>query len=487
MTVSGGDAVRVFQVDDGVTASLSGLTITGGSTSGDGGGLYNDGGIVTLTSVTLVSNLAAVVGGGIFNTRRGTITISPCTISGNSASSGGGIYNDDGTINMTDVTVSGNSASGQGGGVSNTGRGTITITTCSISGNTAAGGGGGVYNDGGTLTLAAVTVSRNSASGQGRRCVQHRSRHDHGYHLHVSGNSAAAGGGLYNSGTANLAACTIASNSAGVGGGIDNEAGGSATLEDTIVAANLGSGGSPSDIGGGNALGVTGTYDLIGTGGAGGITGGTGDIVLTSLANLGLASLGNYGGPTETMPLLPGSAALDAGTAIAGIPTDQRGLLPSGAVPDIGAFQSQGFILSAVAGSTPQLADTDTEFTNPLAVIATPINPIEPVAGGVVTFAVNPGREWRLGHPLRSDGDHRIQRNRRRDSHGQLDRRPLYSDRIDHRRHIDSRLQSHEPARTHVLGNRLAEHTLGHSDRHLLRHSGQRFASPRRTEPRNHT
>ena len=31
----------MFQVDAGVTASISGLTITGGSTAGNGGGLYN--------------------------------------------------------------------------------------------------------------------------------------------------------------------------------------------------------------------------------------------------------------------------------------------------------------------------------------------------------------------------------------------------------------------------------------------------------------
>ena len=44
-----------------------------------------------------------------------------------------------------------------------------------------------------------------------------------------------------------------------------------------------------------------------GTGGAGGIAGGTGDIVLASLTSPLLGPLGNYGGPTETMPLLPGS------------------------------------------------------------------------------------------------------------------------------------------------------------------------------------
>ena len=43
MTVSGNNASRVFQVDAGVTASISGLTITGGNSSGGGGGVLNYG------------------------------------------------------------------------------------------------------------------------------------------------------------------------------------------------------------------------------------------------------------------------------------------------------------------------------------------------------------------------------------------------------------------------------------------------------------
>ena len=39
VTVSGGGLSRVFQVDGLVTASISGLTITGGKTAGNGGGL----------------------------------------------------------------------------------------------------------------------------------------------------------------------------------------------------------------------------------------------------------------------------------------------------------------------------------------------------------------------------------------------------------------------------------------------------------------
>ncbi len=545
VTLSGGGTSRVFQVDSGVIATLSGLTILGGSTTGYGGGLYNDGGTVTLTDVTISSNIAGkggglfntgrgtigitgcsitgnsatngggglynyqgtvtlnggtvtgnrgAAGGGLFNTGRGTIGITGCSITGNSATNGGGLYNYQGTVTLSGGTVSGNSGA-KGGGLFNTGRGTIGITSCSMTDNSATGGGGGLYNAYGTATLLSVTVSGNTASGGGglfnsgrgtigvTGCsVTGNTATSGGGGLYndggmatlnggtLSGNTGAAGGGLFNTGrgtigvtgcsvtgnsatngggglyndggiatlsdvtvsgniagkgggvfnsgrgtigitsctvgdnsagsggglynydaAANLDATTIGGNSAASGGGIDNTAGGGATLEDTIVATNTGTGGTPSDIGGASSSAVVGTYDLVGTGSAGGIAGGTGDIVLSSLNNLGLASLGNYGGSTATMPLLPGSAAIDAGTTIAGVSTDQRGLPPSSPTPDIGAFQSQGFTFSVVAGSTPQAVPTGAVYTNPLAVIATPINPVEPVAGGVVTFTVNPG------------------------------------------------------------------------------------------------
>jgi uncharacterized repeat protein (TIGR01451 family) len=338
VTVSGGGLSRVFEVSSMVMAAVSGLTITGGSTTGDGGGVYNEGGTTTLTNCTVSGNSASGRGGGVFNKKRGTITVINCNVSGNSAGAGGGVYNDDGTATLTDTTISGNSAIGRGGALSSGKRGTITVINCTLSRNFAGVGGGGIYN----------------------------------------------------LGTASLEACTIAGNAAPVGGGIDNEPGGSATLIDTIVAANTGTGGAPSDIGGGNAMGVTGTYNLVGIGGAGGIAGGTGDIVLTDLSGLGLAPLGNYGGTSETMPLLPGSAAIDTGTTIPGISTDQRGLPIVSKIPDIGAFQSQGFVLSPVAGSTPQAVVTGAEFPNPLALIVTALNPIEPVAGGVVSYTVNP-------------------------------------------------------------------------------------------------
>ena len=367
------------------TIGITSCSITGNSAT-NGGGLYNYQGTVTINGGTVNGNTGAS-GGGLFNTGRGTIGITSCSITGNSATgAGGGLYNGQGTVTLSGGTVSGNSGA-SGGGLFNTGRGTIGVTGCSVTGNSASGGGGGIYNDGGMATLTAATVSGNMAGtggglfNTGRGTIGMTS-------CTVGDNSAAAGGGLYNDdATANLDACTIGGNSAATGGGIDNLAGGGATLEDTIVAANTGTGGAPSDVVGDDSAGVVGTSDLVGSGGAGGLAGGTGDIVLSGGSSPLLAPLGNYGGATETMPLLPDSPAIDTGTAITGVTNDQRGV-SLGATPDIGAFQSQGFIITAVAGSLD--AGAGDAFTDPLAVTVTAVDPVDPVAGGVVNFSVIP-------------------------------------------------------------------------------------------------
>ena len=99
--ISGAGKSRVFQVDSGVTASLTGLTITGGSVSGNGGGLYNAG-TTTVTSCAISGNSASSDGGGIANT--GALAVAGTTsLTSDSASIGGSIYN---SGNLT-VTTSG--------------------------------------------------------------------------------------------------------------------------------------------------------------------------------------------------------------------------------------------------------------------------------------------------------------------------------------------------------------------------------------------
>ncbi len=150
---------------------------------------------------------------------------------------------------------------------------------------------------------------------------------------------------MFNKGTAALTSCTVSGNT-GTGGGLYNYGSGyrtsAVTLTDTIVAGNIDAASNPDDIGGNSPGEVTGTYNLIGTGGSGAIQDGIqGNIVLSSLAGLGLAPLGNYGGPTATMALYVGSQAIGVGTEVPGITTDQRGYPLNTPVPDIGAFQSQ--------------------------------------------------------------------------------------------------------------------------------------------------
>ncbi|MHB1556630.1 MAG: beta strand repeat-containing protein, partial [Isosphaeraceae bacterium] len=385
LTIDAAKSSRVFQVNLGVTASISGLTITGG-TGTAGGGVYSKGN-TSLSDCVVTGNTATNYGGGIYGSN--TLSLTDCTISANSGFMGGGVYTSvkvATTPTITDCTISGNSA-GQNGAGAYLG-GTAAMTDCTISGNSAAKYGGGLWTDGAT-TLTGCTISGNSAVKYGGGlCVYHgsptldactisgNSSGTYGGGLFnfrkvassltdctITGNTASHGGGLFNyGGTPTLMSCTIADNLAITSyGGLDNYYSaiykGKISLTNTIVAGNNQGTTTPtaSDIGGNGASGVTGTYNLIGTGGSGGIANGSsGNVVLSSLATLGLAPLADYGGPTPTLALLPGSAAIGAGTSTGAPSTDQRGFALDSPI-DIGAFQyasaSPPVVTSATDGS----------------------------------------------------------------------------------------------------------------------------------------
>ncbi len=310
-------------------------------------------GILTLTDDTFASNSATAESGAIDNWAGGTVTVTDDTFTGNSAPYGGAIGNEWGSVAVSTSTFSNNTATtGAGGAIINFNPNDSFINSLSVVGSTISGNaavtGGGIANGGpDTLSLINDTIAGNSAT--------------------------SIGGGLYLSGTAMLTACTVSGNSAGTGGGLYNIGESAvATLTDTIIAANVEPDGAPDDINGSAAGSVTGSFNLIGIGGSGGITGGSdGNIVLTSLANLGLAPLGEYGGPTETMARLPGSAAIGAGMATIGVTTDQRGApLPASGAVDIGAFQDEGYTVAVSSGS-PQTTLVSQSFNAPLVALVT--------------------------------------------------------------------------------------------------------------------
>jgi hypothetical protein len=373
----------VFAINAGTTVSLFGLTIVGGNTTGGGG--INNAGTLTVDNC-IISNNTSFGGGGILNS--GMLTVSNCTISGNSANTaefgGGGILNF-GTLLVSNCTIAGNSSDLQGGGVYS--HGTLTVNNCTITENVASGGwGGGIFSTT-TLTVNNCTVADNVATRGGGIFSTATLTVNNGT---IANNVATGGygGGIYSEGTLTVTDCTISDNSAAangggggiyeyqdsaaiisstvvgnsasgqsvVGGGITSN-GGTLTLNNTIVAGNIAAGGATdpdlsADVSASVTIGTT-TYDegynLIGDGtGSGGVTNGVnGDQIGTAATPINpmLGPLENNGGPTQTMALLFGSPAINAGDPNGtGLPEfDQRGPGFARVVAnraDIGAYES---------------------------------------------------------------------------------------------------------------------------------------------------
>ncbi|MGE0087078.1 MAG: choice-of-anchor Q domain-containing protein, partial [Desulfococcaceae bacterium] len=330
--------VRCSTVDS--SAVLDGFTIRGGAgtTSSQGGGLYNSGGSPTIRNCIFTEN-AANEGAGIYN-EGGSPSIENCTFSGNSAGTGGGIYNSNSSPVITGCTFSGNQSSG-GSGIYNDG-GSPAIENCAFSGNTALGGyGGGIYNYDSSPTITGSTFTGNAAfsgsgiynSGGGSSDVENCT---------FSGNTASVGGGIYNeTGDMNITNSTFIGNSVSSGGGgISNR--GTLTISHTIIANTLGATGV-TDLYNESGGTVTSNYNIVES--MSGYASGANDIV-GEQTSLNIDSLADNGGPTRTHALLPGSVAIDAGNPSAtDLPIyDQRGTgFPrvKNSRVDIGAYESE--------------------------------------------------------------------------------------------------------------------------------------------------
>jgi hypothetical protein len=353
IAVSGNHASGVFVINFPSTVNISGLTIADGQVTGSSasGGGINNGGLLTITACTLSSNAVTptnpmgVGGGGINNGSTGTLTLTSSILTNNSATgtvgSGGGIENS-GTLTITSSTLSGNSATASGGGINNGGRMTITSSTLRDNvGGIQTGLGGGINNYG-TLTIDSSTLSNNSADGFNGGGGVANSGTLTLTSSTLSGNSAQfEGGGIYsfNFGTLTITSSTLSGNSAASGGGIYRPSG-VLTVKNTLLAANT----APASPDLHGPL-ISHGHNLIGDG-----TGGSGydptDLVGTSDNPIDplLGPLQDNGGPTQTMALLPGSPAIDAGDNTDAPMWDQRGpgfrRIVDGTI-DIGAFEVQ--------------------------------------------------------------------------------------------------------------------------------------------------
>jgi hypothetical protein len=244
------------------------------------------------------------------------------------------VSNSSAHVTLSELTILNGLASGFGGGIFNSG--TLRINDSTITGNRTGGGlghgGGGIANDG-TLTINNSTLNHNSTQGPYGGGISNRGTLTINNST-ISGNSAGFGGGIMNSGTVAMSNSTISGNS---GDGINSF--GTATLQNSIVAGNSGGNCGGTMTSNGYNLSSDGTCNF----------NNSGDLNNTDPK---LGGLGNYGGPTQTIPLRRGSPAIDAGnprgcTDGRGhlLKTDQRGAPrpdkgDSGGC-DMGAFERQ--------------------------------------------------------------------------------------------------------------------------------------------------
>ena len=254
--------------------------------------------------------------------------------------------------------LSGNSAigsptDGQGGAIYNSG--SISLDRCSIFSNYVQGAAGQVY------------VSTPAPGGNG------------------------LGGGIFNASQLKATNCTIALNSAvagsgatgfgqmakngnALGGGIYNSAGATSVLMNDTIASNFciasgaGLSGTNGFSAGSQIVNSNGTVrlcnSLIAYGGTNGNVWGTAitddGFNFSSDGSAGFASgssfnftdpqlapLGDYGGPTLCMALLPTSPAIDYGDNVGAPATDQRGFFrPYGSSVDAGAYEYGSYLFS---------------------------------------------------------------------------------------------------------------------------------------------
>ena len=246
-----------------------------------------------------------------------------------------------------------------GGGISNTEN---LILSNSVVSNNSVGlgaGGAGIANSG-TLDIINSTIADNLAplSFSARPGISGAGGIDNVGTLNVTNSTIAnnvggSGGGIDNRGTANVTNSTITNNTAintdfvSFGGGIN----GTATVTSSIIAGNNGEDLSSTldstfNSGGNNLIGNVGDAD--------GFTDGVnGDIVGTADNPIdpGLGELQDNGGATPTIALLENSPAIDAGSNLGGLATDQRGVgfdRTVGAGTDIGAFELQTVVTPSV-------------------------------------------------------------------------------------------------------------------------------------------
>ena len=289
---------RIFLVDDGTatvqTVAITGLTLQHAN-SGIGNFAFNGGAIRNSENLTLSDSVLrdGYGNGGVGVHTNGTLISSRNTYTHNRGGDGGGVYLEDGTFVSTGDAFTHNVVTGLGGAI---------LVTNGFSGAESA-------------TLINSTIANNTAD---------------------------AGGGIFAYGSATTINVTIANNTANIGAGFFAQTNSCVwNSQNTIVAGNTG-----GDVFRNGAPTINADHLLVGDNT---LTGSGITSNVTYAAIFGTNVLANNGGPTQTIALAAGSAAMNAGSnALAldsssqPLTTDQRSTGFAriiGGIVDIGAFE----------------------------------------------------------------------------------------------------------------------------------------------------
>jgi CSLREA domain-containing protein len=258
-----------------------------------------------------------------------TASLANLTIQNSNGTNGGVILNR-GILSITNTTFRENTANAGSGGALYNYQGILNITNSTFTNNSAVSGGA-IKNDAGTLNITNSTFSGNTAPGGSGGAIINFTGVTNLKNSTFSGNSSSNGSIYLFTGTLNYANTIIANSTGG----------------DCVNAGTLG----------------TNTNNLVEDGSC--------SASLSGDPNLG--ALANNGGATQTLALIAGSTAINAGddSICAASPVsnlDQRGITrPNGLHCDIGAYEYVDTIAPTVVSSTRVSSNpsslTSVEFT----------------------------------------------------------------------------------------------------------------------------
>lgn len=398
VTIQGGFLSGVGIAGAGILVTSGQLTIEGSTLNrnicidGTGGGLYTASQPVVIRDSTISENVATLGGGiGVFGP--GAVTLERTIVRNNTArtgsdgtpATGAGIFlKNGGVLTMTESTVRANKAratdgTSRGGGIgADEGFATIDRTTFALNEAQTTGLGdalgGGIFaiGNGTSFTISNSTIT-------GNRTTTEAAALEDGAGIYLKGVNSVW----------SLLNVTIASNNTIVedfgpserrtrGGVIGKRGGGiflgnpgslgtdSFTLSNTIVGDNLGATGVDCFTESGKSILSTGNNLITSTANCT-LTSQPSD--LTGQSPL-LGPLADNGGPTQTMALLTGSPAINAGseaaagTAGACPSIDQRIFgRPAGGRCDIGAYEKDGVDVSGTTTTTVTASTTTTTLS----------------------------------------------------------------------------------------------------------------------------